>query len=210
MPGRFHPGGTGGRRAAKRDASGRGRALMGILVAAGLLGGAYLAGLRSHGPGRERVPGPDDSRREAGEPVPAEPVTGPETLIILKTSWPACGEEDVRTLEAGAVLAGLHRGEVLSRFPGFQAEVFRPGQVVLRRVQEGPCPDDVVWRTIGLRDGRVVVFAGRPERPGAVLKDTGILVDRLLPADREKLGRGIAVRGEDGVWQVLEGLADAE
>lgn len=211
MPGPSDTRWSGGRHAAGGTASSRrGRAVAGILICAGLLGGYYWTVARGHGVGRGdgRAPDQDHGRQEANERFPAETATGPQTLIVLKISYPACGEEEVRTVEAGAVLAGLHRGELLSRFPGYEAEVFRAGQVVLRRVQDGPCPDSVSYRTIGLRDGRVVVFAGRPESPGRLLHDTGILVDNLLPADREKLSRGIVVRGEAEVWRVLEGLGE--
>lgn len=213
MPAHFQ----GGGRHAARGQPGFRKWLAALLLA----GAASLVWLYGAGKGSDqwrrpwtqegsRPAKPEPQKQGAETAVPAGPVTGPQTLIMLKTFYPACGEEEVRSLEAGAALAGLRREEVLTRYPGYQVEVFRPGQVILRRTQAGPCPDEVVYRTIGVLDGHVVVFAGRPGRTGAVLQDTGIPVERLLPADREKLEQGIPVRGEAEVWRVLEGLGEME
>lgn len=181
------------------------------LLAAGAASGWFLATDRL--PGRPRVapaPSPGASgaapeRRAASTPL--GPVTDPRTALVFKTLYPACGGEVVRTEAAGAARAGLGRTEVERRHPGWRVEVFGPAEVILARSQAGPCPDEALYRTVGLRDGRVVVYAGRPGGHGPLLQDTGISVDRLLPADREKLSRGIEVQGEDGVWRLLEGLA---
>lgn len=147
---------------------------------------------------------------EDGRDVAADPVTGPQTVIVFKTTWSGCGEETTRTETAGPALAGLRQADLARRFPGWEVAFFRPGQVILHQVREGPCPDGVGDRTIAVKDGRVVVYAGRPGRLGELLWDTGIMADALLPADREKLARGIVVRGDTEVWRVLEGLGENE
>lgn len=179
------------------------------VLAAGAASGWFLATDR----GRLRsapAPSPGADAAPPGErtaSTPLGPVTDPQTALVFKVRYPACGGEVVRTEAAGAARAGLGRVDVERRHPGWRVEVFGPAEVILTRSQDGPCPDEAVYRTIAARDGRVVVYAGRPGGHGPLLQDTGISVDRLLPADREKLSRGIEVRGEEGVWRLLEGLA---
>lgn len=179
------------------------------LLTAGALGGYYYFFVGQAG--GEAGPEPPSSEHTPASlppapPPPANVTTDPGTLFVFRSLYPACGEELARSLAAGVDLAGIERGELAERFPGWHVESFRPAQVILSRVHDGPCPDGVMYRTLGIRDGRVAVFSGRPDNRGALLRDTGIRVDRLLPADMDKLRRGIAVRGEAGVWQVLEGL----
>lgn len=181
------------------------------LLAAGAASGWFLATDRL--PGRFRgapAPSPGADGTPPGDraaSTPLGPVTDSETALVFRIRYPACGGEVVRTEAAGTARAGLGRADVERRHPGWRVEVFGPAEVILTRSQDGPCPDEAVYRTIGVRDGRVVVYAGRPGGRGPLLQDTGISVDRLLPADREKLSRGIEVRGEEGVWRLLEGLA---
>lgn len=175
-----------------------------LLLAAGL-SAFYWSGERARR-ARPSAPPPEDRRGEAV----AEAVTGPQTVIVFRTAYTGCSQEVTRTEMAGAALAGLHRQELARRFPGWEVALFRPGQVLLRQVRPGPCPEGIGDRTITVRDGRVVVFAGRPPRLGELLWDTGIKVESLLPADREKLDRGLVVHGDTEVWRVLEGLGDAQ
>ncbi len=176
-----------------------------LLILAAGAGAVYWSGERA----RQRA-APPSGAAEEGRDAAVDPVTGPQTVIVFKTAWSGCGEETTRTETAGPALAGLHRADLVRRFPGWEVAFFRPGQVILRQVREGPCPDGVGDRTITVKEGRVVVFAGRPGSLGEMLWDTGIMVDSLLPADREKLARGLVVRGDTEVWRVLEGLGDTE
>lgn len=176
------------------------------MAAVALAGAGYWAFSRGPSGSPSRAEKPPSAGLSPVPEAPAEVVTGPETLIVLKTLYANCAEEATGAEVAGVGLAGLGRQELEKRFPGWDVETFRPGQVVLRKVVDGPCPEEVQYRTIGIREGKVVVFAGRPEQLGPVLRDTAIPASRLLPADREKLARGIVVRGEADVWRILEGL----
>ncbi len=150
-------------------------------------------------------------RRERAEPpAPLPPArlvsTGPGTLFVFETEYPACGRRLSRAEPAGAARSGLGREDLARRYPGWEVTAFTPGRVILRRVVAGPCSRDLDYRTVTLRDGRVVVLAGRPEEPGDVLLVTDITADRLLPADRAKLERGVLLRSEEETWLFLEGL----
>lgn len=179
----------------------------------GLPGAGWSKTGRGHNPA---APGPGSGVPAAPQPplasadsgmVPQGGVrTAPYTLIIFREENPACRESLTRSRSAGTELAGLDRTAFQERFPGWRVEDFRPAQVILRRLTNEPCQRDEEYRTISIYDSRVAVFAGRPGHLGPMLQDTGIEVERLLPADREKLMRGVVVRGDSEVWQFLEGL----
>lgn len=159
------------------------------------------------GSGLYGVPAPPLASRDGGAGASADGFrTAPYTVIIFREENPGCRESLTRSRSAGTELAGLDRAGLERRFPGWIVEDFRPAQVILRRVNNEPCRGEAAYRTISVYNERVVVFAGRPGRIGPMLQDTGIDVSRLLPADREKLARGVVVRGDAEVWQFLEGL----
>lgn len=210
--------------APRQDRKPRGRVLAPLLFAVALLAagaavGYLVASLHLPPRAAERLPRaasppapgdgaapPQDGGEQRPAAAPPETRTNPYTVFVFRTRYPACDGEVARTGTAGAAGAGLSQGEVAERYPGWSVELFRPGQVVLARTRDGPCPDEAVYRTVTMRDGRVVVYAGRPGRLGPLLQETDIRVDRLLPRDRERLARGIEVRGDEGVWRLLEGL----
>ncbi len=177
------------------------RSLARIALALGLLaagaGSGYFLASRAQPRSAPSAPEPPPPGRQASAVDPGTRTT-PYTVFTFRTRYPACGGEVNRTEAPGAAGAGLSRAEVERRYPGWTVEFFRPAQVVLVREQPGPCPEEAVYRTVTVRDGRVVVHAGRPGRLGPLLQDTGIDVDRLLPQDREKLARGVEVRGGRG------------
>ncbi len=135
-------------------------------------------------------------------------VTDWDTVVVRRFYYPSCGQEKVAEERAGFRLAGLGREELASRFPGWTLEEFSPHRVVLRRVEEGPCPgeEDGEAFFVGVEDGYVVVFRGRPGKGGEVFWRTRIPVGDLLPEDAEKLQRGVGFRSEVEVWRFLEGL----
>lgn len=182
---------------ARRERWGR----LAIAALALVLAGAVVQAWRQGTlPGRERAepPTPPPEARLVS--------TGPGTLFVFETEYPACGRRLSRAEPAGAARSGLGREDLARRFPGWEVADFTPGRVILRRVVAGPCSRELQYRTVTLRDGRVVVLAGRPEAPGDVLLVTDITADRLLPADRAKLERGVLLQSEEETWLFLEGL----
>lgn len=132
--------------------------------------------------------------------------TEPHTLLIFKTMYPHCNGETTTSRTAGTAMAGINRDELARRYPEYEIASFRPGEVTFLRTLDGPCPDEAWYRTITLKEGRIVVYAGRPGNLGPLLQDTGIPIDKLLPADQDKFEEGVVVTGDAGVWLYLEGL----
>lgn len=128
--------------------------------------------------------------------------------LYHRTFYTRCGHF---TEEAGLVSAEMatktlgQLGEEYSDWRVFPADF---GGVSLERVINDFCMEDRVFRHIGLKDGYVAIFHGRP-RSDAVLKTlTDIAAKDLYPADRKRLEAGIVAVGDVEIEKVLEGLID--
>jgi len=59
---------------------------------------------------------------------------------------------------------------------------------------------------IGIKDGYVAVFYGKPG-PKAILKEvTKISVNNIMPQDVEELRRGLVVQSREEMLRTLEGM----
>lgn len=135
-------------------------------------------------------------------------VTAEQTLLIFSTVYEGCGcvLEEART--AGHEYAGIPRDELEACFPGWRLQDFGPLEVIFFRLEEGLCPDMQTFRTIGLHNGGVAVFLGRPSTGLLLHRLTGIPASVLSSGDHERLEAGIVVKGDEAVERHLEGLRD--
>lgn len=156
-------------------------------------------------------------------PVPPAPHTIPEavpggtgngfyvdssTMITYRIIYKECGHEQITEGPAPAELLGLGREDLERMEWKWTVSGFEPGHVTLARIQEGLCPEDETYRWIGIMDGYIAVFYGKP-RPDAHLKErTNIRASTLYQEDRVRLERGVWVKGDREVEAVLEGLLD--
>jgi hypothetical protein len=59
---------------------------------------------------------------------------------------------------------------------------------------------------IGIKDGYVAVFYGKPG-PKAIVKEvTTIAVNKIMPQDVEELRRGMVVQSREELLRTLEGM----
>ncbi|MDP2873466.1 MAG: hypothetical protein Q8P31_13135 [Bacillota bacterium] len=166
------------------------------------------------------LPGPVVPRTE--EPAPGQRQLGDlpgtvdllqvrttdRTLLTYVTSYSGCGCTERRSAPAGEDLAGLDEGELAGRLTEWQLDSFGASEVEVHRVVPGLCPEMAEYRTLGALDGKIAVFYGRPVTGLLLLRVTGISLDVLPAADRDRLGAGIVVRGDQSVERYLEGLPD--
>lgn len=130
------------------------------------------------------------------------------TKVTYRLIYAECGHEQITEGLAPAELIGLDREDLERMQWKWRVTGFEPGYVTLTRIQEGLCPEDETFRWIGIVDGYIAVFYGKP-RPDAHLKErTNIKASTLYPEDRLRLERGVWVKGDQEVEAVLEGLLD--
>jgi len=213
----------GGRAGGGRRAAG-GRILVAVGACALILVAAGAAGLL-HGPTPSTAPSARPAQFSAGGTVAggqaaggaaADAAGGPVRVqIVFRTYFEACGHTEER--HVASWMAAADARELRRLYPGWHAvsgggEAGEAGgtggALVLERREDGYCTDDTYYRHLGIRDGRVAVFWGKPG-PGARLKEvTAIKVSDLLAEDRQRLEKGIALLGDDAVSRSLEGLAE--
>lgn len=135
-------------------------------------------------------------------------VVGEGAVVVYRTIYLLCGSREEKEEPAWPELVGRPRQEVLQRHPGWQLVSFAPDRIVLERQVEAMCPDMVRYRLVTISDGRIAVYYGRD--PGhLLLKELSSLpVEALLPEDRQVLGQGVILEGDERVTQFLEGLGD--
>lgn len=176
-----------------------------LLFGTGLVIGSAL-GLLPGGSGWEPL-SPDPP----GSPAPVAvgpPVTGPRTALTLITTYARCGCTERQNRVAGAELAGRDAAALAREFPEYTVQSFSADSAVLFRLVPGYCPDMQTFRTLGLVDGHVAVYLGRPSTGLLLARVTGIPVKDLPLIDREKLATGIVVKGDAAVEALLEGLTE--
>lgn len=195
-----------GFRSALRTLRRLGRRLAPAAVALALAAAAYLQWAAA--PPVQEAP----RRSEAlPSPPPAPPASGevettdPGTILIFETFYTTCRKDYTRIEPAGEDHAGLDRQALAARFPEWEVRSFSRARVELVRTTGEPCPQEPEWFTIGLKDGRVVVFEGRGTG-GRVVIATGIRADRLTPQERQLLEPGIELESMADVEAFLEGL----
>jgi hypothetical protein len=124
------------------------------------------------------------------------------------TAYRECGCVLRESKVAGPELAGLRAAELAGSFPGWSIQSFEPLQVELFRAVPGMCPEMSQYRTIGLRDGLVAVFYGRPASGLRLQRVTSVEAVKLSREDQARVAAGLVVQGDEAVERYLEGLPD--
>jgi|GEM_PF-2106097 len=180
-----------------------------VLFATGFMLGVGL-GLIPGGPSAAPDPlGPTPGGGHSTAPVAETPlVTSELTSLEFTITYSQCGCSARESRLAGVELAGLTAEQLAASYPEYAVQEFRADRVSLYRIDPGMCPEMTTYRTLGIRDGRVAVFFGRPGTGLIIQRLTTIEIEGLTAADRERLAAGIVLTGDASVERLLEGLTD--
>lgn len=149
---------------------------------------------------------PSYGRRERA--VDQGAAVGEGAVVVYRTIYRLCGSREEKEEPVWPELVGRSQQEVVQRHPGWQLVSFAPDRIVLERQVEAMCPDMVRYRFVTISDDRVAVYYGR-DPDHLLLKELSPLrAEGLLPEDRQVLGQGVVLEGDEQVAQFLEGLGD--
>ncbi len=180
-------------------------AVLGLFVA-GFYTGTALGLLR--GPAA-RPQGEAKPQGEGGQAaILGPPAISDRTPLEFTTTYAECGCTVRETRLAGMEMAGLTEPELAAMFPGWTLQSFGETGASFYQLVPGLCPEMRNYRTLGVHEGRVAVFLGRPGTGLLLQRLTGVAVLSLPPADRERLANGIVLEGDAAVERFLEGLPD--
>lgn len=160
-------------------------------------------------PGVERSLTGSSPQTSRPEPLPSthppELRTTSETMVVRRVYYSECGNEVVERHLAGKALAGK-TAEELARLEGQgTVESFNAREAVVLVTVNGACPKHATQRYLGIADGHVAVFKGRPDRPQAEVVEVFDLETGALPErEVQDLRRGVPVNSDDELKRVLQ------
>lgn len=137
-----------------------------------------------------------------------ELIVGEQCQVFYRVYYTVCGHTALQPRAQGVNdIIGLNRAQLEEYFLGYTVEEFTEEQLVLSCYIEEPCRECQNYAFIGVKDGKVAVFYGRPRPDAAVKKLTEIEVSKLPKEVQAELQKGIEINNNDlEINTVLEGL----
>jgi hypothetical protein len=132
------------------------------------------------------------------------------TRIKYKTIYKKCGHIEERESKPSVDLLGLDYEKAVNRFLDWNIETFTKEEVVLIAEVNGFDKDCLENSYLGIKDGAVAVFYGKPGEGKVVKKQTNILVANLPQSEIADLEKGIIINSEEELYEILEGLSNLE
>jgi hypothetical protein len=178
----------------------RKRVLLASVLGVMLLGvAAYFAGYLSWSDGL-RPPPAEVARQDTKIKIAVD------TELIQKIIYQKCADEEVFRTKPADNLVGLNLGQVQKVYAGWTIDKFTPREVEMSLAVNSYCREHANNMFIGLKDGFVAVFYGKPG-PRAIIREvTRIPVADLSPEDQEELKHGLVVQSREEVLRTLEGM----
>lgn len=129
-----------------------------------------------------------------------------ETNMIQTIHYRKCGEDEVFRTKPADNLIGLNYNQIVKMYPDWSIEKFDTDAVEMSLNVDSYCREHANNLFIGIDDGYVASFYGKPG-PKAILKEkTKIETSSLTAQDLEELKRGIVVQSREELMRTLEGL----
>ncbi|MDT8901002.1 BofC C-terminal domain-containing protein [Anaeroselena agilis] len=172
----------------------------GILAVGAAFAAAYTSGLLP-GPGKEdRVRDTEVAKQDTKIKVAAN------TDFTQKITYLKCGDEETFHTKPADNLIGLTAAQIQKVYAGWTMEKFDTKEVVLSLKVDSYCREHANNMFIGVKDGYVAVYSGRPG-PRAIIREvTKIPVRNLSADDIEELKRGMVVKSREELLRTLEGM----
>ncbi len=172
--------------------------LMIALAAAALA--AYGGGLLSW-PAKER-PDKDAEVARQDQKIKITAATDfAQKIVYLK-----CGDEEIFRTKPADNLIGLNVAQIQKVYTGWTIDKFDSQEVAMHLKVDSYCREHANNTFIGVKDGFVAVFAGRPGPKAIVREVTRIPVQQLSDADLAELKQGLVVKSREELLRTLEGM----
>lgn len=142
------------------------------------------------------------------KPEVKENVINENTEIVTKVIYEQTGQQEVTTIKPTQDMLGLTKKDLQEVYNGWIIEEFSPNKVQLtlrvKKQAEGLKKPKLY---LGIKNGYVAVFQ-EPPGPKAKLKQlTKIPVKSLPEQEAKDLEKGIQVKSEEEMLEILEGLS---
>lgn len=178
---------------------GKQRLLLASAIGVALLGlAAYFGGLLTWSDAVK--PPPAEVAQDARIKVAAD------TELIQKIIYLKCNDEEVFRTKPADSLIGLNLNQVQKVYAGWTIEKFDTKEVVLSLKVDSYCREHANNMFIGVKDGFVAVYYGKPGPRAIIRETTRIPLTNLSPEDQDELRHGMVVQSREEVLRTLEGM----
>lgn len=128
------------------------------------------------------------------------------TMFEQTVYYTDCQESEMMRAKASAKVVGMTRDEVAKLYREWQITSFDSNVVALKLSVDGVCKAHRESQFLGIHDGMVAIYYGRPGE-SAILKemlqiDAALLVTQV----QEELKKGIPFQSEEEKLRILEGI----
>lgn len=128
------------------------------------------------------------------------------TDIVQKILYLKCNEEEILKTKPTENIIGLNIYQMQKMYQGWEFEKFDNNEAVMTLKVDNYCREHANNIFIGIKDGHVAVFYGKPGYKPIVKEITAIQVNKLMPQDVEELQKGMAVQSKEELLRTLEGM----
>jgi len=128
------------------------------------------------------------------------------TQLVQKVIYLTCKDEEVLRSNPSDHLVGLTIFQLQKIYPGWTFEKFDRDEVTMTLQVDGYCREHANNMFIGIKDGNVAVFHGKPDSKPIFKESTNIQVNKLMKQDIEELQHGITIQSKEELLRTLEGM----
>ena len=129
-----------------------------------------------------------------------------DTDLVQKIIYLKCDDEEVLRIKPTEKLVGLTVYQLQNVYQGWVFDKFNRDEVQMTLKIDGFCREHANNMFIGIQDGRVAVFYGKPNSKRIVKEITNIQVNKLMEQDVEELQQGLVVNSTEDLLRTLEGM----
>jgi len=130
----------------------------------------------------------------------------PNTDIVQRIVYLKCNEEETFRTKPADNLVGLSYQQVQQIYSGWVIEKFDTPEVEMSLKVNSLCREHANNMFIGVKDGYVAVFYGKPGGKAILKEVTKIPIAKLIPGDAEELKHGMVVQSREELLRFIEGL----
>lgn len=128
------------------------------------------------------------------------------TDLVQKIVYLKCNDEEVLRTKPTEKLVGLTIYQLQNVYQGWVFDKFDTDEVDMTLKVDGYCREHANNMFIGIQDGRVAVFYGKPDAKPIIKELTNIQVNKLMAQDVEELQHGLVVSSTEELLRTLEGM----
>jgi hypothetical protein len=129
-----------------------------------------------------------------------------DTDIVQKILYLKCGDEEVFRTKPAERLVGLSYEQVQKVYAGWLIEKFDTNEIEMSLQVNSLCREHANNMYIGVHDGYIAVYYGKPGSKAVLKEVTSIATTQLTEIDLAELQKGLVVHSKEELLKTIEGM----